>query len=189
MYFPAFQLEVDGLALGDACGTYAVAERAAYRKGGHRWRRSFSFTAHGRHRGAGGISAPLFAEKGYRTLAPAWQCKERPVDEQLADPASRLAEVGIPEIVAHYQAMIRKLPEPQVLIGHSFGGLIVQLLLDQGYGAAGYRDQLLCRRLGCALSRSVRAVKKLWSLFGGPSSWGIVPRPERDADERALRRA
>ena len=59
------------------------------------------------------------------------------MDEQLADPDSRLAGVGIPKFVAHYQAMIRKLPKPQVLIGHSIGGLIAQLLFDQEYGAAG----------------------------------------------------
>ena len=31
----------------------------------------------------------------------------------------------------------RELPEPPVLIGHSFGGLIVELLLDRGLGRAG----------------------------------------------------
>jgi len=33
--------------------------------------------------------------------------------------------------------LIRALPAPPVLIGHSFGGLFVQLLLDRGLGAAG----------------------------------------------------
>ena len=33
--------------------------------------------------------------------------------------------------------MVRTLPEPPILIGHSFGGLIVQMLLDRGLGAAG----------------------------------------------------
>ena len=27
---------------------------------------------------------------------------------------------------------------PAILIGHSFGGLIVQILLDKGYGSAGW---------------------------------------------------
>jgi len=35
--------------------------------------------------------APLFAEKGYRALAPAWPFKARAVDDQLANPDPRLA--------------------------------------------------------------------------------------------------
>jgi pimeloyl-ACP methyl ester carboxylesterase len=31
----------------------------------------------------------------------------------------------------------RMLPEPPFLIGHSMGGLVVQMLLDRGFGAAG----------------------------------------------------
>ena len=41
------------------------------------------------------------------------------------------------EIVDHYEALIRELDQPPVLIGHSFGGLIVELLLDRGLGRAG----------------------------------------------------
>jgi pimeloyl-ACP methyl ester carboxylesterase len=40
-------------------------------------------------------------------------------------------------VVNHYDAIIRKLDAQPILIGHSFGGLIVQLLLDRGLGAAG----------------------------------------------------
>jgi len=134
--------------------------------------------------------APLFAEKGYRTLTPAWPLKDRDIGDQLADPEPRLAKVGIPEIVAHYEGIIRHLPAPPVLIGHSFGGLIVQLLLDQGYGAAGIAISSVPPRGVPALNLSpVKAAKKLWSLFGAPSRWGgILPPPERDADEQALRR-
>ena len=79
---------------------------------------------------------PYFEAKGYRCLAPAWPGKERPVAAIRADPAP-LAGLGIAEIVAHYEAIIRELPEPPILIGHSFGGLFAQLLLDRGLGAAG----------------------------------------------------
>jgi pimeloyl-ACP methyl ester carboxylesterase len=37
----------------------------------------------------------------------------------------------------HYVRLIAELYEPPVLIGHSFGGLIVELLLDRGLGRAG----------------------------------------------------
>ena len=48
-----------------------------------------------------------------------------------------LAGLGIREIVDHYERIIRSLDEPPILIGHSFGGLFVQLLVDRGLGAAG----------------------------------------------------
>jgi hypothetical protein len=45
-------------------------------------------------------------------------------------------------------------------------------------------------RLGPISSRRAKAAKKLWALFGTPSRWrGILPPPERDADDKAQRRA
>ena len=41
------------------------------------------------------------------------------------------------EIVDHFEALIREFDEPPVLIGHSYGGLFVELLLDRGLGRAG----------------------------------------------------
>jgi pimeloyl-ACP methyl ester carboxylesterase len=77
-----------------------------------------------------------FEECGYATLAPAWPGKERPIAAIRDDPAP-LRGLGIAEIVAHYEQVIRALPEPPILVGHSFGGLFVQILLDRGLGACG----------------------------------------------------
>src|SRR5260370_1287287 len=44
---------------------------------------------------------------------------------------------GVLDIFENYKQAIDALPEPPILIGHSFGGLFVQLLLDQGVGVAG----------------------------------------------------
>lgn len=79
---------------------------------------------------------PFFEGRGYRCLAPAWPGKDRPIEDIRADP-SPLAGLGIAEIVDHYDRIIRGLEEPPILIGHSFGGLFVQILLDRGLGAAG----------------------------------------------------
>jgi pimeloyl-ACP methyl ester carboxylesterase len=79
---------------------------------------------------------PYFEGKGYRCLAPSWPGKERTVEAIRADP-SPLAGLGIGEIVDHYAGIIRGLDEPPILIGHSFGGLFTQLLLDRGLGLAG----------------------------------------------------
>jgi pimeloyl-ACP methyl ester carboxylesterase len=52
-------------------------------------------------------------------------------------PDPRLAKITIKGLVDHFEKQIRDLPEQPVPIGHSFGGLIVQMLLDRGLGAAG----------------------------------------------------
>jgi pimeloyl-ACP methyl ester carboxylesterase len=77
-----------------------------------------------------------FEASKYRCLAPAWPGKERSVEAIRADP-SPLAGLGIAQIVDHYDRIVRALDEPPILIGHSFGGLFVQLLLDRGLGAGG----------------------------------------------------
>ena len=77
----------------------------------------------------------FFAERGYATLAPEWPRKADDVAAQRADPAG-VAGLGLAEIVDHYAAIVSGLGEPPVIIGHSFGGLISQLLLDRGLGRA-----------------------------------------------------
>ena len=54
-----------------------------------------------------------------------------------AHPLPALAKLSQRQIVAHYEKIIRALPEPPILISHSLGGVIVQHLLDRGLGAAG----------------------------------------------------
>lgn len=77
-----------------------------------------------------------FAKRGLTTLAPAWPGKDRPVEAIRADPGP-LAGLGAQQIIDHYASIIEALPEPPVLVGHSFGGLFVQVLLSRGLGAAG----------------------------------------------------
>lgn len=78
-----------------------------------------------------------FEGRGYTCMAPAWPYKDGTVEELRKNPPSGLAGLGIEEIVEHYAGEIRKLDEQPFLIGHSFGGLFVQMLLDRGLGAAG----------------------------------------------------
>jgi len=80
--------------------------------------------------------ADYFGKRGFAVSAPEWPRKHGDV-EQLREDAEELAGLGLAEIVDHYEALIRELDHPPVLIGHSFGGLIVELLLDRGLGRAG----------------------------------------------------
>ena len=45
--------------------------------------------------------------------------------------------LGLNEIVDHYERVIRALPEQPIIMGHSFGGIFTQMLLDRGLGIAG----------------------------------------------------
>jgi len=77
-----------------------------------------------------------FRDRGFDVSAPEWPRKQGDVEE-LREDADAIEGLGLNEIVDHYEAQIRTLDEPPVLIGHSFGGLIVELLLDRGLGRAG----------------------------------------------------
>jgi alpha-beta hydrolase superfamily lysophospholipase len=80
--------------------------------------------------------AGYFEQRGFAVSASEWPRKHGDVEELRAE-AEELKGLGIAEIVDHYEEQIRGLTEPPVLIGHSFGGLIVELLLDRGLGRAG----------------------------------------------------
>ena len=77
-----------------------------------------------------------FDKRGFAVSAPEWPRKHGDVEE-LREHADELAGLGLTEIVDHYEGLIAGLDQAPVLIGHSFGGLIVELLLDRGLGRAG----------------------------------------------------
>jgi pimeloyl-ACP methyl ester carboxylesterase len=78
-----------------------------------------------------------YEARGYTVVAPSWPRDDRAPAALRANPDPALAEVGINEILDHYAAEIRRLPEEPILIGHSFGGTVTQHLLDRGLGVAG----------------------------------------------------
>lgn len=78
-----------------------------------------------------------YEAKGYTVIAPDWPGDEGEPADLRAHPRKALTKLGPKEIVAHYEKIIRALPEKPILIGHSAGGVWVQHLLDRGLGAAG----------------------------------------------------
>lgn len=80
-----------------------------------------------------------FESKGYTTMAPAWPHKEGTAAElrnrQPNDTA--LAALTMTELVDHYAAIIKALPEKPILIGHSLGGMLTQILLNRDLAQAG----------------------------------------------------
>lgn len=74
--------------------------------------------------------------RGYRVIAPAWPGMDAGVEQLRAD-ASAIEQLGIGEIVDHYEAVVRALDTAPIIMGHSFGGTFTEILLDRGLGAAG----------------------------------------------------
>lgn len=73
---------------------------------------------------------------GHKVIAAPWPGVNKDAAAMRRD-SSGLHGIGIEEVVTHYSKIIRSLPEPPIIMGHSYGGLITQLLIDRGLGAAG----------------------------------------------------
>jgi pimeloyl-ACP methyl ester carboxylesterase len=79
-----------------------------------------------------------FGGHGFKTLAPAWPEHDAPVEEQRRrHPSAALGALTLDRVLERYRQALLALGEKPILIGHSMGGLIVQLLLQEGLGAAG----------------------------------------------------
>jgi non-heme chloroperoxidase len=77
----------------------------------------------------------LFNEAGYATLAPGWPDDPETVEEAKAHPEV-FAGKSIKDVADHLEAVIRKLDRKPAVIGHSFGGLMTQILAGRGLSAA-----------------------------------------------------
>jgi pimeloyl-ACP methyl ester carboxylesterase len=79
----------------------------------------------------------FFEDHGYTTIAPPWPHKDAdPLTLRNRHPDKALAAVSMYDIIDHYTEIIRNLPEKPIVIGHSFGGLFAQVLLNKGLAAA-----------------------------------------------------
>lgn len=77
-----------------------------------------------------------YEERGFPVLAPSWPHLDGEVAELRANPPAGLGTLSLKDLVDSYAAVVEGLESP-ILIGHSFGGLITQLLLARGLGACG----------------------------------------------------
>jgi pimeloyl-ACP methyl ester carboxylesterase len=77
-----------------------------------------------------------FSAKGYTVETPAWPGFDRPVEEIRAD-TSEIENLGLEEIIDHMEEVIRAIEGSTIIMGHSFGGAITEVLLDRGLGDAG----------------------------------------------------
>ena len=73
---------------------------------------------------------------GYKVLTPAYPGLGVEVEALRADP-SPIEALTVPATVESLETLIGELDRPPIVMGHSFGGVLAQILLDHGLGAAG----------------------------------------------------
>ena len=77
-----------------------------------------------------------YRRRGCEVIARSWPGVDGDLAALRADP-SAMEDIGVQEVVEHYAKLIDGLSQKPIIIGHSFGGLVTQILLDEGYGVAG----------------------------------------------------
>ncbi len=77
----------------------------------------------------------VFREAGYVPMAPGWPGDSSTIEEARNHP-ELVSGYGIDDVVEHYARIISSLDAKPIVIGHSFGGLVVQRLLGQDLAAA-----------------------------------------------------
>jgi alpha-beta hydrolase superfamily lysophospholipase len=108
-----------------------------------------------------------YSNRGYRVIAPSWPGMDVDIAQLRRDP-SPIARLGAREIVDHYARIIRRLVSPPIIMGHSFGGGFVQLLLDRGLGAAGVAiDSAPVRGV---LGLPFSTIRSAWPILRNPAN-------------------
>src|SRR5947209_1898979 len=79
--------------------------------------------------------ARLFDQAGYAPVQPGWPDDPETVEEANAHPEV-FAHKTIGQVADHYAEAIGQLKKKPAVIGHSFGGLLVQILAGRGLAAA-----------------------------------------------------
>src|SRR5215210_2826655 len=78
--------------------------------------------------------ATLFEEAGYAPLTPGWPDDPATVEEANANPEV-FAGKSVGDVADHFCAVIDRLKTKPAVIGHSFGGLITQIIAGRGVAA------------------------------------------------------
>ncbi len=79
--------------------------------------------------------ATLFEEAGYVAVSPGWPDDPETVEEAKAHPEV-FAGKTIGQVADHVDAIIRRLDRKPAVIGHSFGGLLTEIIAGRGLAAA-----------------------------------------------------
>jgi non-heme chloroperoxidase len=73
----------------------------------------------------------VFEQAGYATLSPGWPDDPETVEEAKEHPEV-FAHKSVGDIADHYEDVLGKLTTKPAIVGHSFGGLLTQILAGRG---------------------------------------------------------
>ncbi len=109
----------------------------------------------------------VFEEAGYTTLTPGWPDDPDTVDEAKAHP-DVFAHKTVGQVADHFDKIIRGLKMKPVIVGHSFGGLLAQILAGRGLASATVAiDPAPFRGV---LPLPFSALKSAWPVLSNPAN-------------------
>jgi pimeloyl-ACP methyl ester carboxylesterase len=111
--------------------------------------------------------AKMFEQAGYTALSPGWPDDPDTVAEAHANPGT-FAHKTVGQVANHCDAIIRRLKKRPAIIGHSFGGLLVQILAGRGLASATVAiDPAPFRGV---LPLPLSALKSAWPVLRNPAN-------------------
>ena len=111
--------------------------------------------------------AALFEEHGYTTLTPGWPDDPDTVEEANVHPEV-FAGKSIGQVADHFETIIRGLDHKPAIIGHSFGGLLAQILAGRGLAAVSVAiDPAPFRGV---LPLPISALRSAFPVLGNPAN-------------------
>jgi non-heme chloroperoxidase len=109
----------------------------------------------------------IFEEGGYTALTPGWPDDPETVTEANANPEV-FAHKTVGQVAHHFAEIVRGLTKKPAIIGHSFGGLLAQILAGRGLAAVTVAiDPAPFRGV---LPLPLSSLKSAWPVLGNPSN-------------------
>src|SRR6266545_1056522 len=112
--------------------------------------------------------AALFEEHGYVALMPGWPDAPETVEQAKAHPEV-FAGKSIGQVADHFETIIRGLDRKPAIIGHSFGGLLTQILAGRGLAAVSVALTYEQFRYSFANAVSEEEAKQLYETYSVPT--------------------
>ena len=111
--------------------------------------------------------AAFFEEQGFTALTPGWPDDPETVADANAHPEV-LAHKTVGQVADHFEEIARGLSKKPAIIGHSFGGLLAQILAGRGCSAVTVAiDPAPFRGV---LPLPISALKSAWPVLGNPAN-------------------
>lgn len=107
-----------------------------------------------------------FSDKGYNVIAPGWPGIGNKSVEEIRKNPNSLRGIGLTEICDHYERIIKSLERPPIIMGHSIGGLVMQILLDRGLGCSGVG--IAAGQTKGVLTLPFATIKTAWGALKNP---------------------